>query len=304
MKPIALETPGGLPATGTRAATWLLLCWGSALGVAGAQSAALGPMGQGQASIAVRSDVKVRMQGLPGTSGAQMEAFSSSVVEVMPDVRACYRELVAKRPTTVGGFDINVKLTEKKRTKLDVKQSGGSDPQLKRCVVKAIASADYTAVRAPAAATVRLDFDNSRARGQASSNASKKQSDAIPVDVDKGGTARASWQSGDRAVAFDVEARGKGAEAVARTAVKGLRDGFSSFLDCRRRAEKGGLSPAGTIDVSLRLARRGGKAQAKVGEVTVASERAARCITRAFRRTRFDAVPAGSKARLRIRFGR
>lgn len=259
-------------------------------------------MAQGQASIAVRSDVKVRMKGLGRTTGSQMEAFSTAVVEVMPDVRACYRELVQKRPTTVGAFDITVELRRGGKVAIRVEERGGSDRKLKRCVVKAMASAEYGPVGSPASAEVHLDFDNSRARGQASSNAAQRQHDALPVQVDERGTARAEWRSGDRAVAFRVEARGKAAEDVARVAVRGLRDGFAAFLDCRRRAEKGGVSPAGKIDVALRLPRRGGKAQANVGEVTVESERVPRCIDRAFRRTRFDNAPVGARANVEIQF--
>lgn len=266
---------------------------------AGAQGA---PMGQGQASIAVRSDVKVRMKGLGRTTGAQMETFSQAVVEVMPDVRACYRGIVAKRPTTVGAFDITLQLAAKGKTSIKVQERGGSDRGLKRCVVKAIANADYGTVGSPAGAEVHLDFNNSRARGQASSNAAQRKHDDLPVTVDGSGTAHAEWRSGDRTVAFVVEAKGPVAEEVARVAVRGLRDGFAAFLDCRRRAEKGGVSPAGNIAVALRLARRGGKAQAKVGEVTVESERVPRCINRAFRRTRFDDAPPGARAKVEIQF--
>ena len=77
---------------------------------AGAQDAASGPMGQGEANINVRSDVRLAIKGTRATISERIDQLTEVVTDLMPDMRKCYRELVAKRPTTVGALAIRIKL--------------------------------------------------------------------------------------------------------------------------------------------------------------------------------------------------
>jgi hypothetical protein len=169
-------------------------------------------------------------------------------------------------------------------------------------VEKVLKRAPYKGVGRPAAAIVTLDFQNTRAEGQKQMMERRVVADDIAVKERAGGGYEASWATPDGRVAFRVEADASGSrEAVAHT-LMGFRKSFAGFLDCRRRCDKDGLSPAGQTDVDLRLAR-GGKASAKVKNTTVPHKRATPCIERALNRLTFEGAPPGQKVSVAITFG-
>lgn len=264
------------------------------------------PMAQGEAAIGVRSDVKLTLKGTHGTPKGRVEQLGKVVGGRLPDVRACYRKLVEKRPTQVGAFVVSIDLSEAQKASLEVEQRGGMDRELRRCVTGALAKAPYAEVEGPAAAIVELEFQNTRAAGQSELLVRRAERAEVDVSVDGSGTASASWQTPDGHVVFAVTGRGDAAEPAVGVAVRGLRDGFASFLDCQRKASRGGETPVGDIDIDLRLSRRGGKAKAKIRSNSVPHKRVPRCIERAFQRTEFDRVPRTERpqvqTQLQIRF--
>ena len=121
--------------------------------------------------------------------------------------------------------------------------------------------------------------------------------DRVDVHEQDGGFA-ADWASVDGKISFT--ARSGSREAVA-AAVLALRDAYAGLADCRRRCEKGGLSPAGAIDTELQLLR-GGKTTAKIGSSTVAHKRALPCTERVLRGLRLENAPAGQRVQVEVKF--
>jgi hypothetical protein len=286
-----------IPARIPQVAAVILLC---APSLAGAEpDVAESGMGQGQASINVRSDVKMEIKGTAGTSTANLEQLTEAVVDQMPNLRACYREVIATRPTTVGGLAVRVTLAAGKApAKLEFKEIDGPEPELTTCVRKVLEKAPLSKLPRPAAAIATLALSNSRAKGQEVMQERRAIAEKIDPVAQGDGTFAASWITTDRDVSFSVRSKSK--EAV-EAVTGGLRDRFAGFLDCRRRARKGDLSPGGDIEASLRLAR-GGEASAKVGKSTVAHERAPICVERTLGKLTFEGAPAGQRVDVTVTF--
>jgi hypothetical protein len=273
------------------AALTAALCGGAA--GSGAAQEGGGPMGQGQASINVRADIKLAIKGTRATPPDRVQQLTDAVSEQMAAMRTCYHDLVAKRPTTVGSIAMRITLEQGGEPALiETKEAGGTDPDLTGCVQKAVAKAAFGKVTRPAAAVVTLEFDNTRAKGQEQMDSRAAVAEQVQVTERTDGGFEAGWKSNDGKVGFVVSSA-KSKEAV-EVVLRTLRDGYAGFADCRRRSEKDGKSPAGQIAVQLQL-QRGGKAGAKVGSSTVAHERAVPCVERVLKRIEFQGAPPAQK---------
>lgn len=260
------------------------------------------PMGQGEAAINVRSDVTMAIRGTRGTPKARLQALGEVVMGKMDDVRSCYRELVSKRPTTVGAFAVTVALDDGPQAKMSVEEQDGSDPQLKRCVMKRLATARFRRVPRPATAVVTLTFENSRAEGQAAFEQARATLADVQVSDGPEGGREASWTTADGRVRFVARAgTGKRRDEAVTAVIRAVREGFAGFLDCRRRASKRGMSPAGSIAATIRL-RHGDRGDTKLGEITVAHQRVPNCVSRAFKKLRYPDAPAGARVDLTVIF--
>lgn len=258
-----------------------------------------GAMGQGQANINVRSDVRLGIKGTRSTTLERLNQLTEVVTDAMPELRKCYRDLIAKHPTTVGALAIRIELDEGKGPALELKETGGTAPELRECVERVLKRAPFKKVGRPAAAVATLEFDNTRAKGQEAMAQRMEATDRIDVKTREDGSYEAKWASNDGRVAFAVA--GKGSSAAVEATLRTLRDAFAVFADCRRRSEKDGKSPAGELQVQLRL-QRGGESAAKIIGNTVAHERAPICIERAFKKLTFKDAPAGQRTDVTIRF--
>lgn len=285
-----------------KATTVLWVAFGLASAVttphAVAQDAQGSPMGQGQASINVRSDVTLGIKGERATPAARLEQLTEIATSQMPDLRKCYRDLIAKHPTSVGSLSIRVTLEQGEQPpQLEIKENGGTEPDLTACVRRVLGRAPLNKVTRPAAALLTLEFQNSRAKGEREMQEQIAVSDRVDVRQQDGGFA-ADWTSVDSKVALTTHSASR--EAVEVT-LRALRDAFAGFADCRRRSEKGGLSPAGVVEAELQL-QRGGKVTAKVGTSTVAHERAVPCTERVLRGLHIDKAPAGQRVQIQVKF--
>ena len=273
-----------------------------AAGAAQAQAAASSDvagagMGQGQANINVRSDVTLGIKGERATPTERLEQLTEVVSEQMPKLRKCYHDLIAKHPTTVGSLAIRLVLERSEPVSLELKEHGGTEPELTACVKRVLDKMPLQKVTRPAAALLTLDFQNSRAKGEREMQQRSEAADRVDVRQDGAGFA-ADWKSVDGKVSFVVSS--DSSEAVV-AALRAVRDSFPGFADCRRRSEKGGLSPAGVIEAQVQLLR-GGKGKAKVTSSTVAHPRAVPCSERVLRGIKFDGAPAGQTAKVQISF--
>jgi hypothetical protein len=257
-------------------------------------------MGQGEANINVRSDVKLAIKGTGGTSQANLELLTDAIADQMPALRACYREIIAKRPTTVGGIAARITLEQgKSPAKVEIKETAGPEPEISACVRKVFEKAPLAKVPRPSAAIATLEVSNSRAAGQAVMEERRAVTEIVDVKADPAGGFVAEWTTTDKEVSF--AARSASSKEAVEVAIKNLRDRFAGFLDCRRRARKGDLSPGGKVEAQLRLAR-GGDASVKMGASTVAHERAPICVENALGRVKFEGAPAGQKVDVTVTF--
>jgi hypothetical protein len=258
-------------------------------------------MAQGEAAINIRSDVTLGIKGTGSTRSDRLEQLTGVVTDQMSALRTCYRELVAKHATTVGSLAIRLTLDEGDApVGLEINEVGGTEPALRACVSAVLQRAPFVKVGRPAAAVVTLEFANSRARGQAEMSDRMRANDKFDVHEASAGGYEGGWATSDGKVSFLVTS--KSSRETVEAALRTLRDGYPVFADCRRRSEKGGLSPEGELQIQLQL-QAGGLASAKVQSSSVAHERTASCVERAFKKLRFLGAPAGQRAELHVRFG-
>jgi hypothetical protein len=259
-------------------------------------------MSQGEAVINVRSDVKMAIKGTRATTTERIEALGKTVTDSMPDVRACYRELAAKRPTTVGSLRIEITLEQgTKDVSVQVTEQDGSDRDLTSCVKKVLSKLPLQRLERPSAAIVTLEFSNSRAAGQGKMDDATAREAQVQVATAADGRLSAGVVTGDGKVRFDVSGDGKLGEDGVRAVLLALKSQFAGFLDCRRRSNKNGLSPAGEVEADLAL-QRGGKASVKIGRCTVAHERAPICTEKALEKVNYESAPPGKRAKVLVTF--
>jgi hypothetical protein len=273
------------------------------LALASAASAQSDSMGQGEAAINVRSDVKLGIKGTGGTPSERLAKLGQAVGDQMPDIRTCYRKLVATAPEIAGGLQLKLTLAENAKPAVEVTNTQGGADELVKCVSKVLRDAPYKEVGRPAAAFLKLEFDNSRAKGQLQMNAKAAELARVSVQDQADGTKQASWSTEGSEVTFTVTSEPGAPDGTVELIMRGFHDGYAAFLDCRRKCEKGGVSPEGDIEAQLEIDRRG-KPKVKLGSITVAHTRAPTCSTRAFTRSKFDKPSAPVRARVLVHFAK
>lgn len=258
-------------------------------------------MGQGEAAIAVRSDVTLSVKGTGGTSSERLAKLGQAVSDEMGEIRSCYRKLVSTAPEVMGKVRVKLRLDKAKKPEIEVlEQTDGSELLLK-CVSQVLRRAKYGDVGRPASAFLTMTFDNSRARGQAEMVEAAAKRAKVDVRDTLSGDREATWSTEGEQITFRVRVDGEAPEGAAAYVMKWIRQHYAAFLDCRRRSEQGGLSPEGDINIQLSVDARG-RAKVSYGEVTVAHRRARTCTEPLFRRLPFDKPSAPVSAQLRVHF--
>src|SRR5690606_12725738 len=77
-------------------------------------------MEQGEARITSRSDVRLSMESLPGTSGAAVTALGQRVGAKMAQIRRCYEQRVEEDPTVVGTLRLRFLLEALGRPRVEI----------------------------------------------------------------------------------------------------------------------------------------------------------------------------------------
>lgn len=276
------------------------LAWSEAL-LPSRATAQADSMGQGEAAINVRSDVKLGVKGTGGTPSERLAKLGQAVADQMGEIRACYRKLTATAPELAGALQLKMTLGEAKKPAIEVMNSEGGADELSKCVTRVLRDAPYKEVGRPAAATISLEFDNSRARGQAAMNAKQAEIGRVAVQDSGDGGKQATWSTEGGEVRFTVQTEPGARPDAVQSIMRGFHEGYAAFLDCRRKCEKGGTSPEGDIHAALQI-DRGGKAKVKLGEISVAHERAPKCGAKAFDHIRFEKPDAPLRARVIVHF--
>ncbi len=236
-------------------------------------------MGQGHAHITTRSDVRLSLESVPGTSAARLAALGRAMGGAMSQVRQCYEEAVAARPTVTGTLRIRVTVPERGAVTLDVVEDGPADAPLLTCVRRVLTRQDVASVERPAAAILVLEMHNTAAHGAAETARRAEEASEVAISVEEG---RPTARGEGPGVVFVVRGAAGENEMVAE-AHRVLRSQLAGMLDCRRRASRRGRSPAGRT--TLRMSMTAGRAPTmEAGASTVADPDAPACLARALAR--------------------
>lgn len=258
-------------------------------------------MGQGEAVISVRSDVRLSILGTKGTKRENVDALANVVRKKIPAIRACYVKVVSTTPNITGELHLTMEFNKKpKRPRLTIPDQTDALVPLVPCVKKALIKTSLSNGFRPAAAVLTLTFNNTRARGQNLLQKSREANDKFPITTQNGLHA-IRWTTDDGKLSFLVTAAETTSKAAVASVQRVLRDRFGVFLDCRRRASKRGMSPAGETEVDV-VVKRKGKIVPNVRSTSVSHKRAPICIEKAFNKLIFDAVPSKTQLTVKIRF--
>lgn len=259
-------------------------------------------MEQGEAVVAVRSDVRLAIKGIRATLSDRLTALTREVTAQMPAVRACYSRLIETRPATVGGLRAVIVLEPgKPKPSIEITEVDGADAELTACVSKILKRLELRGIERPAAIEATLSFDNSRARGQAQLEQRQAAFQANVQHAASGGYV-GHWQTDGGEIAFDLEVAEGDGEAAAQALVMAVRAGFSGFLDCRRRAGRQGMNPTGEITLEVRVGRDG-KATANVQNSTVEdTKRTPGCVEKAVSRLQVEPGRRATRSQLKVTF--
>ena len=224
--------------------------------------------------ISTRSDVRMSIEGMPGTSSQKIEALAKALSAPLTQVKSCYAELVKEHPKVVGELAVGLLLPEgKKHAQVSMPSAPGVLTPMKRCVDRAFGKLSAPEVPRPAEAKVLLELTNSAA--DAVDEVKQRGETAAKIDVQQTGDAgfASRGASLDGKVAFQVRADNR--DSVERVH-RSLQDALPGLFDCRRRAAKR-ESPEGDVALSVQL-KPTARANVGVESSSVANERAPRCV--------------------------
>lgn len=263
-----------------------------------AAPAAAQEMGQGHAHITTRSDVRMSLESVPGTSATRLQLLGRAVGAGMTAIRECYGSVIEQRPAVTGTLRMRVALGERGAPEVAVVEDGPSDRELVQCVSRVISRQPMADVSRPAAAIVVLLFENTAAAGAAET--ARRVEEASDVEVSReGGRPHVTGQASG--VDFVVRGAADADDEHVAEAFRVLRSQIAGMLDCRRRASRRGMDPTGQID--LRMAMRQGRApEMTVVRSTVRDERAPICLERALERPQRRPTSGPAQLDVEIRF--
>jgi hypothetical protein len=285
--------PGFLPAALPAALTAALT---AALGVpSGAQAQ---EMGQGHAHITTRSDVRLSLESVPGTSATRLQALGRAVGAGMTALRGCYGTVVEQRPAVHGRMRLRVALAERGAANVEVVEDGTSDRPLLTCVRGVIARQDIAQVERPAAAIVVLEFNNTAAAGAIETARRADEADEVAVSREGGRPSASGEAPGLR---FVVRGAADARDELVAEGFRVVRSQIAGMLDCRRRASRREMNPVGAITLRMQMRRAQAPAITSVSS-TVEDERAPICLERALERPHRRPELGPATLELEIRF--
>jgi hypothetical protein len=237
----------------------------------------------------------------PGTGGRRLQAVATAVSAQMNGVRTCYAELTEERPDVVGTMRVKLEVPRRGRVRLEVLNDDVEMPSLWRCIRRAIEAGQYREVRRPGIAFVNLEFTNSAARGVDEVQRRRAIENRVRIHRAHDGEIEAYGGNASGEVRFTVRTLGQSApeEAVA-AGQRTVRAAIPGMLDCRRRAGRRDMDPAGLMILDLQIARRNVRVRTHRSEVQ--DERAPTCISRVLTRAGWEDASRGQRLRVRVLF--
>ena len=257
-----------------------LLCPALAHAQGGSGGVANSGMGQGEARISSRSDVRLSMESMPGTSGAAVGALGARVGRRMTQIRTCYTDIVEENPGVAGRVRLRVLLGRRGAPRVEVDDNGTGDRGLVRCFTRVLRGIDTSRLTRPTHAIVQLEVGNSAAAGSARVRARAEQARQVRVQIDGDGNVTSSGGTPDHRVRFRVTGNGRESTQAVVAAHRALLTALPSLMDCRRRAGRRGNSSEGEVHATMRI-RSGRAPTSRVTRSTLTWDRARGCVNRA-----------------------
>jgi hypothetical protein len=258
-------------------------------------------MEQGSGAITTRSDVTMSVESLPGTSALRLGAIGEAIGTQMPQLRACYVEVLEQRPTVQGDLQVQIRIAEGRggSVTLEVARDTLGDSALTDCLLNSVRRAPLMTVRGPSGGLLVMHFQNTAAEGAALVARERERASSTISRVDGHPRAQASTPSGEVEVVID------GADTTNEDSVAALfrtvQARIGTMLDCRRRASRRGQNPEGEIILSFTVPHRG----AAIGRTlssTVADPTASSCILRSLVLASRGQSDAAGSYRVTLRF--
>jgi hypothetical protein len=259
--------------------------WLSLLLVVPALTAAAQELGQGEARITARSDVRMEIATGPGTRRSELADLGGAVGGKLAAVRGCYAERVRENPSVQGRLVVQVTALSSGRGQVEVTRDELSDGAVRSCTLDALRTVDLSGTRSSSSILVTFTFTNSAAEGHERMEERRAAEAEVTLESGPDGQLRARGGVATGEVRFQVLGPAQRREGIplvhqaVRTAIPGL-------LDCRRRATRRGDSPAGEIRAVLVV---GGNGRARVPRVesTVVDPHSGRCVQRVLERAHY-----------------
>lgn len=271
------------------------------LAIAFAVPAAAQEMAQGEARITSRSDVRLSMESMPGTSGAAVSLLGQRVSARMAQVRACYEERIEEDPTVTGTLRLRWVLESRGQPRVEVDQDRVNDAQVLRCITRVLAGIDTAQLIRPTRAIVQLQMGNTAARGAEEAAVRAQQAQQVAIGVDADGNPRSTGGTPDGRVRFTVTGRGRGSAPAVADAHRALLTALPGLMDCRRRAGRRGRSPGGDLSATMTV-RAGRPPTSRVTRSTVPNERTRGCVDRVLGRIEHRATEGRGNVQVEIHF--
>ena len=242
-------------------------------------------LGEGEARITARSDVRMEIATGPGTRASELSELGGAVGRKLVTVRECYAARVRENPSVQGRLVLQVTALSSGRGEVALTRDELSDASVQGCAVDALEAADLSGARSSSSILVTLTFTNSAAEGHERMEERRAAEAEVALEDGPDGmlVARGGVATGE--VRFQVIGPAASRERIplihqaVRTSIPGL-------LDCRRKATRRGDSPEGELRAVLVVGNNG---RARVPRVTstVAFPHADQCVERLLERARY-----------------
>jgi hypothetical protein len=258
-------------------------------------------MGQGEARIVSRSDVRLSMESMPGTGAAAVGALGQRVGARMADLRRCYEERVEEDPTVTGTLRMRFLLENRGAPRIEMDNDGVRDRAVVQCITRVLERVESRELARPTRAIVQLVLSNTAAQGVRNAQQEAQRAQEVTITNDAQGNPTASGGTEDRRVRFTVSAQGRNARENVTAAHRALMTALPGLMDCRRRSGRGGNAPGGDLIAMLTI-RRNNTPTARVTNSTVPNERTEGCVGRALDQMTHEPTEGGGRVEARIHF--
>lgn len=232
--------------------------------------------------ISTRSDVRMSIEGAPGTSGKKLDGMAKNLGTPLGEVKRCYAEVVKEHPDVVGTLGVELELREGTGpATVKVPDAVGKLKPMGKCIDKAFGKLAMADVPRPAAAKVILELTNSAAAAVDDVRAKEAEASRVSVASNPDGSFEAKGQSIQGELTYAVKSKDKDGAKIVEAVYQKVRDSLPGLFDCRRRASKKD-SPEGDLVFKVKLSPSA-SATFDTVSTTVKNERAPICTTNAIK---------------------